>query len=122
MKYSYKLRQVDLAHSRKTLAIDLPVELAVVETFLMSDINQGSKNSFLKAIDRVLNGESEYQEITGNVCCLEIRKNTTKVINVLAEFTDENIDSECLIETAELRKLIETWLDAKSKFDKSSSV
>lgn len=122
MKYSYKLRQVDLAHSRKTLAIDLPVELSVVETFLMSDINQGSKHSFLKAIDRVLNGEAEYQEITGNVCCLEIRKDKTKVINVLAEIANEGIDSECLIETDELREFIETWLDAKSKFDESSNV
>ncbi|HWR06733.1 hypothetical protein [Sporomusa sp.] len=119
MKYSYKLRQVDLAHSRKTLAIDLPAEIAVVEILLLSDIDRGSKKWYFEAIDKVLSGESGYQEISGNVCCLEIRKDKTKVIDLLAV---EDSDNACEIETNELRELIEVWVDAKSKFDESSNV
>ena len=35
--------------------------------------------------DRVLSGESEYEEVNGNVCCSEISPKTTKVYDNLAE-------------------------------------
>ena len=35
--------------------------------------------------DRVLSGESEYEEVNGNVCCAEISPKTTKVYDNLAE-------------------------------------
>lgn len=84
----------------------------ILATFLESDVSpfeEWIKSSF----DKVLSGESEYEEVNGNVCCAEISSKTTKVYNNLAE---DAIGNWCEVDTKELRQLIEEWCDKVREF------
>lgn len=84
----------------------------LLSTFLESDVSP-FENWIKAAFDRVLSGESEYEEVNGNVCCAEININTTKLYDNLAE---DAMGSWCEIDTKELRKLVDEWCDKVQKF------
>ena len=84
----------------------------ILSTFLESDVSpfeEWIKSSF----DKVLSGESEYEEVNGNVCCVEISPKTTKVCDNLVE---DAIGNWCEVDTKELRQLIDEWCDKVRKF------
>lgn len=84
----------------------------ILSTFLESDVSpfeEWIKSSF----DKVLSGESEYEEVNGNVCCAEISPKTTKVYDNLVE---DAIRNWCEVDTKELRQLIDEWCDKVREF------
>lgn len=83
--------------------IDAKYEL--LSTFLESDVTP-FEDWVKEAFDKVLSKESEYEEINGNVCGVEISFNTTKVFDNLAE---DGMGNWCEVDTKELRQLIEEW-------------
>ena len=84
----------------------------ILSTFLESDVSP-FEEWIKSAFDRVLSGESEYEEVNGNVCCAEISPKTTKVYDNLAE---DAMGTWCEVDTKELRQLIEEWCDKVRKF------
>ena len=87
----------------------------ILSTFLESDVSpfeEWIKSDF----DRVISGESEYEEVNGNVCCAEIGPKTTKVYDNLAE---DAMGNWCEVDTKELRQLIEEWCDKVREFKMS---
>ena len=113
MKYKYKFSEFKYDDGDKDLIIIMEEKYQMVAQFLMSDI-QGSDSIYVfKAIDKVLNGESEYEELNGNVCGVEIHKDKTQIYDNLA---DDGMGSWCEIETKELRELVEIWSDELKKF------
>ena len=71
----------------------------ILSTFLESDVSpfeEWIKSDF----DRVISGESEYEEVNGNVCCAEISP----------------MGNWCEVDTKELRQLIEEWCDKVREF------
>jgi hypothetical protein len=84
----------------------------LLSTFLESDV-QAFEEWIKIAFDKVLSGESEYQEINGNVCCTEINPITTKIYDNLA---DDAMGNWCEVDTRELRQIIEEWCDEVHKF------
>src|SRR5579875_247482 len=102
MKYSYNIEYT----KHGTPIMHLPAEIGLVTVFLFSDVQQSNAEYFLSAIDRVLNGEETYEEVSGNVCGLEIRRDFTRVIDTLA---DDGVGDACEIETEELREIIVIW-------------
>ena len=113
MKYDYQFRTIDFGQFGKDLIIDLPKEIELVTTFLGSDVQGGDGRSFLNVIDKVLNGQEEYQEFGGNICVLQISPDKTKVLDSLA---DDGIGNYCEIETNELKELILLWVQEQGKF------
>ena len=103
MRYSYHIEYIQVG-SRRLPVMQLPEEIRLVTTFLLTDVQRPIEGYFLSAIDSVLQDKVSYAGAGGNVCRLEIRKDFTKVIDTLSG--DEN---ECLIETEELRELIVVW-------------
>ena len=86
----------------------------ILSIFLEADVSpfeEWIKSSF----DKVLSGESEYEEVNGNVCCAEISPKTTKVYNNLA---DDAMGNWCEVDTKELRQLIDEWCDKVREFKK----
>ena len=84
----------------------------ILSTFLESDVSpfeEWIKSDF----DRVISGESEYEEVNGNVCCAEISPKTTKIYDNLAE---DAMGNWCEVDTKELRQLIEEWCDKVREF------
>ena len=84
----------------------------ILSTFLESDVSpfeEWIKSDF----DRVISGESEYEEVNGNVCCAEISPKTTKVYDNLAE---DAMGNWCEVDTKELRQLIDEWCDKQKEF------
>ena len=87
----------------------------ILSTFLESDVSP-FEEWIKSAFDRVLSGESEYEEVNGNVCCAEISPKTTKVYDNLAE---DAMGKWCEVDTKELRQLIDEWCDKVQKFKMS---
>ena len=84
----------------------------ILSTFLESDVSPFEEWIKL-GFDRVLSGESEYEEVNGNVCCAEISPKTTKVYDNLAE---DAMGDWCEVDTKELRQLIDEWCDKVREF------
>ncbi|MNW26995.1 Antitoxin [compost metagenome] len=103
MKYSVKITSSENGYKK----IKLPEEILAVE-YLLYDMESFRSPVLLSYIEKVLNKESELEEIGGNICSLEIMKDKTKVIN---NFVNEGMQVECEIETIELKALIELWIE-----------
>ena len=82
----------------------------VLSSFLYSDVT--AFEDWIKAdFDKVISGESEYEEVNGNVCSAEIGPVTTKIYDNLIEDDEEYYTTCCEVDTRELRQLIEEWCD-----------
>lgn len=116
MRIDYRTEVVKLGNG-EVLVPRFSKEYALLETFLSSDIQsyEGSGKWFLSAIEKVLIGESEFEEITGNICSLEIRGDVTKVSDTLADDHEETI---CEVGTEQLKIIINCWLQDKKLFSK----
>ena len=86
----------------------------LLTTFMSSDVTPFEEWT-KEAFDKVLSGESEYEEVNGNVCCAEISSKTTKVYDNLAE---DAMGNWCEVDTKELRQLIDEWCDKVREFKK----
>lgn len=65
-----------------------------------------------EAFEKVVYGGSPFEEITGNVCSLEITPETTKIFNMLSGAPEDF----CQIETTELCGLMKIWLEKAAEF------
>ena len=111
--YKYKLRELELVDGQKELLIEFEDKSQeIISTFLESDF-QTFPDYVYEGWEKVLNGESEYEELNGNVCGVEIHKDKTQIYDNLA---DDGMGSWCEIETKELRELVEIWSDELKKF------
>lgn len=116
MQHYFEVITVELG-GKKRIRFRFNNESQILSVFLSSDI-QSDPIYFYEYIDKVLTGESERVEISGNVCYLDISKNTTKVGDLLSSnlvITDEDW---CEISTLELRGLIGLWIEENRKFYK----
>lgn len=108
MKYNNDFELTPLG----SLRIILPPEISVVATFLEDDVQGDDGTFWLSRINQVFEEDLDCVELGGNSCNLEIRKDITRVIN---EYLEEE-QNECLIETIELRNLIEVWVEESKKY------
>jgi hypothetical protein len=106
MKYPYYVEYSEFGSP----ILRLPEEIGLVTAFLFSDV-QGplGRSMFLEEIDRVLKGEIPSSEVGGNMCVLEIKNDFTTIINTLTD-DEDNQENRCVIETEELKNLIQAWL------------
>lgn len=87
-----------------------------LSSFFSSDVTPFA--DWIKAdFDRVLSGESQYEEISGNFAFVEISPSTTKVYNNLVD-DDEFENSCCEVDTKELREVIEEWCEKVSEVNR----
>jgi hypothetical protein len=98
MKYEIKFRE-----NERSIEVDVPDAISAVAILLMGDV-QSNSQPWLKLINKVLSGESNYEECTGNNCTLEIHQEMTTIFD---NYSEE--ESVCVIETNELKKIIELW-------------
>ncbi|SDZ24086.1 hypothetical protein [Bacillus sp. 166amftsu] len=113
MKYPYSF---EVLKNRK-LVMRLPQEIKLVETFLGVEVSAFG-DWILEGIHSVLNGEKDCIVVNGNICGIEIRKDTTTVLDNLAE---DGKGEFCEIETIELVDLIHIWLDKQKEYKKGKN-
>ena len=82
---------------------DQPFEL--VGTFLYVEANPFG-DTITAALDKVLAGDSDCEEFSGNVCSLTIRPAVTVIADNLAH---EGEGKSCEIGTGELKELVLLW-------------
>ncbi len=114
MKYQYKFESVEMDNGSKLLVMRVDQSIYMVSSFLFSDIQGGSVQYVLDNIDKVLNGELEHMEMTGNLCDVNIYKDKTTIKNLF----DEDEYSE--IETTELREFVVLWGEETKRFYKEN--
>lgn len=112
MKYKYSFDELIYDDEDRELIIIVEDQIRLVAQFLMSDIQIDSE-SYIEALDSVLNGVCDYEELNGNACGILIRRDKTKVIDCLA---DDGMGNWCEIETKELRELIDIWCKELKRF------
>ncbi|EOP09758.1 hypothetical protein [Bacillus sp. WC2507] len=113
MKYPYSFEVLNSRH----LVMRLPQEIKLVETFLGIEVSAFG-DWILKEIQSVLNGEKNYVVVNGNIYGLEIRNDTTTVLDNLAE---DGKGEYCEIETMDLVELIHIWLDKQKEYKKDKN-
>jgi hypothetical protein len=110
----YKFREIELANSQKKLLIDFDDDSKeLLSTFLESEVTTFHE-LIIQYLDKVLENDSESEEFNGNVCGIEIGKETTKIYDNLA---DDGEGHWCEIETKELRGLVDIWLAKLDEFN-----
>ena len=118
MKYKYKIKKFTYHNGKEDLIIVMDDEkYRMVAQFLMSDIQGQDPQYVFEAIDNVLSEKSEYEELNGNVCGVEIHREKTKIYDNLAE---DGMGHWCEIETNELRELVNIWCNELKKFKAQS--
>ena len=108
----YRIEEYKLKNGIEDISIIFDEKYRLLTTFMSCDVlpfEEWIKSDF----DRVISGESEYEEVNGNVCCAEISPKTTKVYDNLAE---DAMGHWCEVDTKELRQLIEEWCDKVREF------
>ncbi|WP_336883104.1 hypothetical protein [Priestia koreensis] len=114
MKYNVEIYE---DNDRGGLTIDVPKEISFVYDLILSDIQEVKSGLWLDVVNKVLSKESPYEELTGNVCTMEVNYDMTKII---FEFAWEGTPDHCFIETEELKKIFMLWDEAiEKKYGKS---
>lgn len=110
----YKFDVISYQNGDSDLIIKMEDESKrLVATFLMSDIQGGDISYAIHAIDKVLTGKSDYEELNGNICGVEIHQDKTEIYDNLAE---DGIGDWCTVNTSELKELIYIWHQNHSNF------
>jgi len=113
MKYEYEISTLKVGQ-REILTFNLlgvsglSTVVTLINDILWVDVGELA----IDAINRVINGSSESEEFETEACTAWIDKELTKITNNFSDVPDE-----CLIESVELKALIEKWLEAKKKFE-----
>ena len=104
-------RTVLLANGKQELVVLYEDDkFQLLNTFFFIEI--GAFSEWVKELfDKVLSGESKYEELTGNACTAEISPKTTKIFDALA---DDGMGHWCEVDTKELRMLIDEWHEKKA--------
>ena len=111
--YKYQFRILELGDGQKELLIEFEDKVKeILSSFLESDVS-AFENYVCEVIDKVLNDESEYEELNGNVCGVEIHKDMTQIYDNLAE---DGMGNWCEVDTKDLRELVDIWCKEVKKF------
>lgn len=102
MKYMFSVEKSNYGYSR----IILPEEIKLIE-YVFEDMESFGEPLFKEFIERVINRVSNNEEVSGNICSLQINRDFT---NVVVEFAPSEMSNECKIETDELLSLIQVWI------------
>lgn len=113
MKYKYEFNDIVFKSGNRKRIIIMDDKYQMVAQFLMSDIQGSDPRYVFEVIDKVLDGQSEYEELNGNVCGVEIHKDMTQIYDNLA---DDGMGNWCEIETNELRELVDIWCNEIKRF------
>jgi len=101
MEYTFKLSEEGFYIPR------LATEFRLIE-IVFEDMASFGEAIFGGFIGNVVTGKSEYEEITGNMCSLEISKEYTLIST---EFVNNGIDNELRVNTDKLFELINEWIE-----------
>jgi len=101
MKYQYKFRFIEFPSGGRFLTIDLPDKIGIVTGLLTQIYNHDQW--YIEGINDVLLGLKDFQTRESEFYGLEIRKDFTRIYDIYNE------GNEGIIETSELKELIEIW-------------
>ena len=120
MKYKYKFDEIVFNDGDKFLIIVMNEDkYRMIAQFLMSDVQGQDPQYVFTAIDNVLSGKSKFEQLIGNVCCVDIHREKTQIYDNL---TEDRKGDWCEIETDELKKLVEIWSNELKRFNKAQCI
>ena len=112
MNYNYKIDYTTLEDGTKTLNFVFDEGPNVFTTFFASDVEE-FPSIILEQIDQVFSKKKKHVECSGNDCYWDIGPKETLIVD---NFAPEGTPNEITIDTLELRRLINEWIEAKAKF------
>ena len=102
----YKIRYIEYKGEIREIAFDFEKPYELLSFFISDDV--GINYEWIeKKFNKVLLGETDYLDIGGNVCSLEMTPTTTKVYNELEPDDEKYYATMCEVDTRELLKLAE---------------
>lgn len=106
------------SNGKKDMAVSVDIENGnILGSFLYSEV--GSFEDWIREhFNKVLTGKSKLEELSGNICRLEIRPNTTRVYDMLDDEEDE--EPFCEVNTGELVELMEEWCARRRSFKENT--
>ena len=89
----------------------------IIAAFLEFELDDFG-NIIVPLIDKVLKDKSEAEEFNGNAVGIKILKDKCHIYSLLDY---EDAEEDCIIETRELRNLIDVWFNKLEEFHKSNN-
>ena len=113
---NYKIEKYELKSGRERIRIVFDNEkYMLLSTFLQGDV-LSFEEWIKKDFDKVISGECEIAEFSGNIIFVQITSPVTRIYNTLIEDDEEYQASCCEVDTKALIMLIHEWCDiAKNK-------
>lgn len=109
MKYCHSWRLLVHDEENKTLIMELPEELQAVSSFFGSEISHGDISHYMDRINQTLEGVNTNDGHPGNAYVLNVYPEKCEIHCVF-------IDSQAVIETDELIRLMKIWSEAHRMF------
>ena len=117
MKYHYEFDTFTFHDGTKNLIIGVDASIDLVAGFLITEVSYGhSYQWYMNKIVEVQTGVYEEFTLRKNVYQIEIHPDFTKVVDMLSEDTTNN---SCMIETSELKELMDIWVAKQKDFDET---
>lgn len=115
----YRIEQYKLKNGIEGLAIVFEDQkYKLLSTFLQCDVLP-FEAKIKQIFDKVLLGQSDCEEVSGNVCFIEITDTITRIYDGLIEDDDQYNTSCCELNTKELRELIDEWCNKVREYEKN---
>lgn len=112
MNYNYKIKTIEFADKTTFRYFAFEEKTGILTNFFSGEvINFGDE--IKEQLDLVLSGKRRRIECSGNESSWRIGKRHTLIVNF---FASEGEPSEITVDTVELRRIIDEWIEARKKF------
>ncbi len=116
---NYSYRVIRIAGQKDVLWIDFKEKkYEILSNFLGSEV-VNFEHWIKEVFDKVINGESQYENESYNMCSIQVTPITTKIYNELALTDEEYYSTCCEVDTKELKQLIDEWCKKVKEFKNS---
>ncbi len=112
MNYNYKLECMEFENGSLFRYFAFEEETGILTNFFSGEVINFC-DTIMEQIEQVLSKKKKRIECSGNECYWNIGPKETLIVD---NFASEGEPSEITVETLELKRLIEEWIEAKAKF------
>ena len=112
MNYNYTIKYIEFEGKKDFLYFSFEEETGLLTNFFSGEVINFHK-TIMEQIEQVLSKKKKHVECSGKDCYWDIGPKETLIVD---SFANEGEPSEITVETQELKRLIDEWIEAKAKF------
>ena len=120
LKREYKVYPIGEDENNITILFDIKNK-ETLTTFMVCDV-RAFQDWIKDDFNEVLSGKTDFLNVSGNVCYIEITPITTKVYDGLTESDEEYYSTMCEVDTKDLYEVIVEWCEKLKQFTREENI